>query len=77
MKSVDVLCGIDGVEDALLGVRPHSWGNGDWTRMPSIPVVGIEPCDQRQRVVQRRRVVETEQLGPATRVAHRLILLRT
>ena len=38
-------------------------------------LVGIEPRDQRQRLVQRRRVVEPEQLGAAPGVADRLDLV--
>ena len=71
MKPVDVLRRIDGVEDALLGVGAHAVRQRRLHEDAVDGLVGIEPPHQRQRVVQGRRAVEPEQLGPAPGVADR------
>ena len=43
--------------------------------MPSIASSRVQPADQRQRLVQCRRAVEPEQLGPAPGARHRLDLI--
>ena len=75
MEAVNVLRGIDRVEHPLLGVGAHSLRQRRLHQDPIDLVVGVEPADQREGVLEGRTSVDAKQLRPAARRGHGLELV--
>src|SRR6185503_4552045 len=75
VKAVNVLHRVDGVEHALLGLFAHSFRQRRLHKNAVDGVIRVEGTDEGERVRERRRLIEPEELSAATRVVHGLDLV--
>ena len=64
VKPVDILCGVDGIEHLLHGAGAHAWRQGGLDEDGVVERASIQPLDQRQDVVERRRGRKPLEVGP-------------